>query len=303
MKTNDLDDLALFMAVADERSFTRAAARLGLSQSALSHAVKALEERLGLRLLARTTRSVATTEAGERLLRRLRPALGDIDSALQDLRELRARPSGTVRITTMKHAYDKVIRPALVGFLRDHPDVSVEIDVDEGLTDIVASRFDAGIRHGEAVDRDMIAVRICPDLRFAVVASPGYVRAHGKPRTPKELVAHRCINYRFKTSRTLAPWEFERDGRELKVRVDGPLVVNDAELMLSAALDGHGFGFVYEDQVVEHLAKGRLVRVLSKWCPPIPGYYLYYPDRRQTPALAALIEVLRLNASRRPRSA
>jgi DNA-binding transcriptional LysR family regulator len=240
MNRRHLDDLAIFMTVAEEKSFTRAASRLGLSQSALSHAIKALEAELDVRLLARTTRSVGTTEAGERLLERLRPAVGDIDAALEDLLAMRERPSGTVRITTMKHAATTVLEPALPVFFAAHPGVSVEISVEERLVDIVASRFDAGIRFGESVDRDMIAVRVGDDLRTAICGSPEYSAKHPKPRTPRDLVVHNCINYRFHTSGALYAWEFNENGRPLTIKVSGSLIVNDGDVMLNAVLEGHG---------------------------------------------------------------
>jgi DNA-binding transcriptional LysR family regulator len=303
MKSAHLDDLAALVAVAEERSFTRAAAKLGISQSALSHAMRALEERVGVRLLARTTRSVATTEAGEALIQRLRPALGEVTAALDDLRELRTKPSGTVRITTMKHAAETVLEPAVAEFTKTYPDVTVEIIVDDRLTDIVTARCDAGVRFGEMVERDMIAVKIGGDLRFAVFASPEYLAAHGKPRTPQDLLKHRCINHRFATSGRIYAWEFSEGGRDFDVAVKGPLVVNDADLTIQAALDGVGIGMLFEDQVKEHLAAGTLVRLLAKWCEPFPGYFLYYAGRRQTPALTAFVETLRARTRRRNSSA
>ena len=294
MNRGDLDDLAAFAVVAEEQSFTRAAAKLGMSQSALSHAMKALEERLDLRLLARTTRSVSATEAGQRLLRTLQPALEDISTELAALRTLRGKPAGTIRITAGKHPAMLVVWPALSRFLGEYPDVQVEISVDDSLTDIVAGRYDAGIRLGEEVEKDMIAVRISPDIRSAVVGSPGYFAKHPPPHSPHDLAEHNCINYRMATAGGLYPWEFEKDGQSLAVRVNGSLVFNDIDLMVAAALDGRGLAHVFEDQVAPHLAAGRLLRVLDEWCPPFPGFYLYYPSRRQTPpALAALVDTLR----------
>lgn len=294
MKRDELNDLAAFVAVADATSFTRAASRLGMSPSALSHAMKALEGRLGVRLLARTTRSVRPTEAGERLLRTLRPALEDIGAGLTALGGLRDKPVGTVRITTFKHAATSVVWPVLPAFLTAHPGIRVEMTIDDGLTDIVASRYDAGIRFGEKVAKDMIAVRVGPDVRAAVVGSPGYLADHPVPRAPQDLAGHRCINYRFATAGGLYLWEFERGGRPLQLRVDGPLVLNDGDLILAAALAGQGIAYLFEDQVADHVAAGRLIRVLAEWCPPFPGYHLYYPSRRQTPpALAALVDALR----------
>lgn len=299
MKRDELNDLAAFVAVADEMSFTRAASKLGISASALSHAMRALETRLGLRLLARTTRSVSTTEAGERLLRTLRPAFEDIGAGLTALGELRDKAAGTVRITTSKHAATSVLWPVLPVFLDAHPDIRVEITVDDDRIDIVASRYDAGIRFGEKVDRDMIAMRVGPDIRAAVVASPAYFAARPAPDTPRDLGRHRCINYRFVTAGGLYAWEFEENGQPFQVRVDGPVILNDGDLLLTAALAGQGIGYLFEDQVAEHVAEGRLIRVLAEWCPPGPGYYLYYPSRRQTPpALAALIEALRVGSAK-----
>lgn len=293
MNRGDLDDLAAFAVVAEERSFTKAAARLGMSQSALSHAMKALEARLGVRLLARTTRSVGTTAAGEELLGTLRSAFADIDTGLALLGTRRDTPSGTVRITMGRLAL-AVVQPKLAGFLAAYPDIQVEIDVDDRFVDIVAERFDAGIRFGEQVDKDMIAVRIGPDVRVAVVASPAYLARQPAPRTPRELGAHRCINYRLPSTGALYAWQFAQKGRRLEVRVDGPLVSNDADLMRLAALDGLGVAYLFEEHVRAELADGRLVRLLENWCPAEPGFYLYYPGRRQlAPALGALIDVLR----------
>ncbi len=294
MKREDLYDLAAFAVVAAQGSFTRAAAELGMSQSALSHAMKALEERIGVRLLSRTTRSVSTTEAGEMLLRSLGPALAEITSGVGAVGALRGKPSGTVRITATKHAVSSVVMPALPGFLAAHPDIRVDMIVDDNLTDIVADRFDAGIRFGDIVEKDMIAVRIGPDIRMAVVGAPSYFADHPVPRTPRELAGHRCINYRHVKSGGLYAWDFEEKGRPFQVRVDGPLVFNNADLIRAAALAGQGLGFVYEDEAVADIEAGRLTRILEKWCPTFPGYYLYHPSRRQTPpALAALIAALR----------
>ena len=292
------DDMAAFLAVADERSFTRAAAKLGMSPSALSHLVKGLESKLGLRLLARTTRSVAPTQAGEALLETIRPALASITAELSRLGGLRDRLAGSVRITTFKYAAASVIWPALPAFAAAYPDVKLEVTVDEGLTDIVAARYDAGIRFGEQLAKDMVAVRVGPDLRAAVVATPEYFARHPAPKTPQELDRHRCLNYRLATSGGLLPWEFERGGRRLQVRVEGPLICNDGDLITAAVLAGQGIGYTLEAQVAVHLAAGRLVRVLEAWSPLFPGCYLYYPSRRQaTPALAAFVEVLRARAA------
>jgi DNA-binding transcriptional LysR family regulator len=295
MKRDDLYDLAAFAAVAEQGSFTRAAAELGMSQSALSHAMKALEERLGVRLLARTTRSVSTTEAGETLLRSLRPALDEISSGVNAVGALRGKPSGTVRVTATKHAVSSVVMPVLPRFLAAHPDIRVDMIVDDNLTDIVADRIDAGIRFGDIVEKDMIAVRIGPDIRMAVVGAPSYFADHPVPRTPRELAGHRCINYRHVRSGGLYAWDFEEKGRPFQVRVEGPLVFNNADLTREAALAGQGIAYVYADEVAADVRAGRLKRILERWCPTFPGYYyLYHPSRRQTPpALAAFIGALR----------
>jgi DNA-binding transcriptional LysR family regulator len=294
MKRDDLYDLAAFAVVAEQGSFTRAAAELGMSQSALSHAMKTLEERLGVRLLSRTTRSVSTTEAGETLLRSLRPALADIASGVDAVGALHGKPSGTVRITATKHAVSSVVMPVLPGFLASHPDIRVDMNIDDNLTDIVADRIDAGIRFGDIVEKDMIAVRIGPDIRMAVVGAPSYFADHPRPRTPRDLAGHRCINYRLVRSGGLYAWDFEEKGRPFAVRVDGPLVFNSSDLIREAVLAGHGLAYVYEDEVMADIKAGRLKRILETWCPTFQGYYLYHPSRRQTPpALAALIAALR----------
>jgi DNA-binding transcriptional LysR family regulator len=294
MRRENLNDLIALLAVARERSFTRAAAQLGVSQSALSHTVRELEARLGVRLLTRTTRSVAPTEAGERLLRTIGPRFEEIEAELAALTELREKPAGTIRITTHEHAANAVLWPALAKLLPDYPDIRVEIVIDYGLTDIVAERYDAGIRSGEQVAKDMIAVRIGPDLRMAVVGAPSYFAKRPRPRTPQDLTAHSCINLRLPTYGGLYAWEFEKDGRELRARVEGQLVFNSSALMLEAALGGFGLAYLPEDQVGAQLAEGRLVRVLTDWCPRYSGYHLYYPSRRQpTPAFALLVEALR----------
>ena len=299
MRREELNDLAAFVAVADARSFTRAAAGLGLSPSALSHAMKALESRLGVRLLARTTRSVATTDAGERLLRTLRPAFDDIGAELATLANLRHRPAGTVRITTFKYAATSVLLPALPGFLSAYPDIRVEVTVDDGLTDIVESRYDAGIRFGEQVAKDMIAVRVGPDVQTVIVGAPAYFADHPPPRTPRDLARHRCILYRLATAGSLLPYELHDNGRPFQVKVDGPLVFNDGDLMRQAALAGQGLVYALEDDVADDVAAGRLIRVLARWSPKFQGCFLYYPSRRQTPpALAVLVEALRLRAGR-----
>lgn len=294
MRREELGDLTAFLAVAEEQSFTRAAARLGTSQSALSHTVRRLETRIGIRLLTRTTRSVATTEAGDRLIETLAPALADIDARLSALTELREKPSGTVRITTSRHAAHTILWPAIEPLVLRYPDLNVELSIDQALTNIVAERFDAGVRLGEQVEKDMVAVRIGPDLRMAVVGSPRYFEKHPKPEEPHDLTGHTCINMRLPTSGRLYAWEFGRAGRDLNVRVEGQLVFNDMHLVLEAAAAGLGLACVLDDQIQERLADGRLVRVLEDWCPPFAGYHLYYATRRQqTPAFALLVEALR----------
>jgi DNA-binding transcriptional LysR family regulator len=299
MRREELGDLTAFLAVAEERSFTRAAAKLGTSQSALSHTVRRLEAGLGLRLLTRTTRSVVPTEAGERLIETLRPAFDEIDAKLAALSELREKPAGTIRITTTHHAAETILWPVLARLLPDYPDIRVELSIDPALTDIVAERYDAGVRLGEQVAKDMIAVRIGPDMRMAVVGAPSYFADRPKPKTPHDLTHHACINLRLLTLGGLYAWEFGRDGRELNVRVDGQLVFNDAPMMLKAAAAGFGLAFVLEDHAAPLIADGRLVRVLADWCPPFPGFHLYYPSRRQlAPAFALLVEALRYRESR-----
>lgn len=294
MARQNLNDLLAFLAVAREQSFTKAAAKLGVSQSALSHTVRGLEERLGLRLLTRTTRSVSPTEVGERLLRSIGPRFDEIDTELSALSALRDKPAGTIRITTGEHAAQTVLWPALAKLLPDYPDITVEVTIDYGLTDIVAERYDAGIRFGEQVAKDMIAVRIGPDTRMALVGTPGYLKGRKRPRIPQDLAHHACINIRLPTYGGLYAWEFEKAGREINVRVEGPLVFNSVTLVLMAALEGLGLAYVPEDVVRTHVTEGRLVRLLADWCPPFSGYHLYYPSRRQpTPAFALLVEALR----------
>jgi DNA-binding transcriptional LysR family regulator len=289
MQRGNLDDLVAFLAVARERSFTRAAAKLRVSQSALSHTMRELEARLGVRLLTRTTRSVSPTEAGERLLRTLGPRFDEIDAELSALRELREKPAGTIRITTTEYAADAILVPKLSRLLHDYPDIKVEITVDYGLTDIVAQRFDAGVRSGEQVAKDMIAVRIAPDMRMAVVGAPSYFKRRPQPKRPQDLIEHNCINLRLPTHGGVYVWEFEKAGRELKVRVEGQLTFNTSAQMLSAALAGSGLAYVPEGAAEAHVAKGRLKRVLADWCPPFAGYHLYYPSRRQASAAFALV--------------
>lgn len=293
MQREDLGAMSMFLAVAEERSFTRAAAKLGVSQSALSHSVRRLEAKLGLRLLTRTTRSVAPTEAGERLIETLRPALNEIEDKLASLTALRERPAGTIRITTSEHAARSVLWPAISRLVAENPDVKVELDVQSGLTDIVAERFDAGVRLGERLEQDMVAMRIGPRLRMATVASPGYLARRGRPETPDDLAGHACINLRM-VSGSVYAWEFERGGREVRVKVEGQLVLNDVALILDAAVAGHGLAHLVEDRVVPLEANGSLMRVLEDWCEPFDGYYLYYPSRRQpSPAFALLLDALR----------
>ena len=294
MTRASINDLLAFLAVAKERSFTRAAAQLGVSQSALSHTIRGLEERLGLRLLTRTTRSVATTEAGERLLRTVGPRLEEIDAELSALTELRDKPAGTVRITAGEHSAEAILWPALAKLLPRYPDIKVELTIDYGLTDIVAERYDAGVRLGEQVAKDMIAVRIGPDFRMAVVGAPAYFAKHAIPNKPQDLTAHNCINIRLPTYGGIYAWEFEKRGRALKVRVEGQLVFNNTTLRMKAVLAGLGLAYLPEDQVRTAVAEGRLTRVLADWCPPFSGYHLYYPSRRQpAPAFAVLVEALR----------
>jgi DNA-binding transcriptional LysR family regulator len=297
MPRQNINDLLAFRAVARERSFTRAAAQLGVSPSALSHVIRGLEERLGLRLLTRTTRSVAPTEAGERLLRTIGPHFDGIEAGLAALSELRDKPAGTIRITTGDHAAETVLQPAVAKLLPEYPDIRIEISVDIGMRDIVAERFDAGIRLGEQIARDMISVRIGPDMRMAAIASPAYFAERGRPETPQDLATHNCVNLRFPTLGGLYAWEFEKDGRELQARVEGQLVVNDIALARQAALCGLGVAYLPEDHVAPDIARGALMRVLEDWCPPFPGYHLYYPSRRQqSPAFALLVEALRYRA-------
>jgi DNA-binding transcriptional LysR family regulator len=294
MPRHNVSDLLAFLAVARERSFTKAAAKLGVSQSALSHAMRGLETRLGLRLLTRTTRSVAPTEAGERLLQTVGHRFEEIEAELAALSELRDKPAGTIRITAGEHAANSILWPALTKFLPRYPDIKVEISVDHTLVDIVAQRYDAGVRSGEQVAKDMIAVRIGPDMRMAVVGAPSYFAKRSAPKQPQDLTEHSCINLRLLTHGGLYAWEFEKGGRELRVRVEGQVVLNGSAAMLDAALAGFGLAYVPEDLARPHVAKGALTRVLADWCPPYSGYHLYYPSRRQpSPAFALLVEALR----------
>lgn len=301
MSRDTLSDLSIFIAVAREGNFTRAAARLGMSQPAISQTIRELEARLGIRLLTRTTRSVAPTEAGERLLRTIGPRLEEINAELAALGELREKPAGTIRITATENAAASVLWPALAKFLPDYPDIKVEIAIDYGLTDIVAERYDAGVRPGETVAKGMIAVRIAPDMRMAVIGAPAYFERQARPRTPQDLTAHNCINLRLPTHGGLYTWEFEKAARELRVRVEGQLVFGTTALIIEAALAGFGLAYLTEKQVQPYLDDGRLVRVLADWCPPFSGYHLYYPSRRQpAPAFALLVEKLRYRGAARP---
>ena len=294
MARGSLDHLAAFAVVARQRSFTRAAAELRLSTSALSHLIKSLEARLGIRLLQRNSRSVSVTAAGDQLLHTLQPALSDINGALDELGRDRETVSGTVRLTATRHAFETVIRPVLPAFCTSHPQAIVEVLIDYQFRDIIAERLDAGIRLGEKLEADMIALSVGSALRMAVVASPAYLQRSAAPRTPQDLMQHRCINYRMATTGQMLAWEFEQSGRTLDIKVNGPLTFNEPELMLGATLDGLGIGYIVEDQADPHIAAGRLVRLLQEWTPPFPGYFLYYPSRRQVPpTLAAFIAALR----------
>jgi DNA-binding transcriptional LysR family regulator len=294
MPRQNINDLLAFRAVARERSFTRAAAQLGVSTSALSHTVRGLEERLGVRLLTRTTRSVAPTDAGERLLGVIGPHFDEIEAGLAALSELRDKPAGTIRITCADHPAETILWPALERFMPEYPDINIEVSVDDTLLDIVEERFDAGVRLGEQVAKDMISVAISPEVRMAVVGSPAYLAAHGEPQTPHDLASHKCINVRLRARGGLYPWEFEKSGRELKVRVEGQAAFNDARLLIKAARASFGLAYVFRDLVETELSSGELVEVLSGWTPPFTGYHLYYPSRRQqSPAFALLVEALR----------
>jgi DNA-binding transcriptional LysR family regulator len=294
MPQENFNDLVAFVMVAREESFTKAAVKLGVSQSALSQTVRGLEERLGLRLLTRTTRRVSPTAAGERLLRTAGPRFEEIQAELSALAEMRDKPAGTVRITSGEHAAISVLAPALEKFLPDNPDVNVEITVDYGLTDIVAERYDAGVRLGEQLAKDMIAIRIGPEMRMAVVGAPSHFRQNPWPEVPQDLTRHNCIQIRMPTHGNILSWEFEKDGHELKVRVEGQLVFNNIAMRLDAVRRGLGLAYMPEDQVAELIASGEVVRVLEDWCAPFPGYHLYYPNRRHTsPAFALVVDALR----------
>ncbi len=298
MKRDELGDLIAFLAVAEERSFTRAAARLGTSQSALSHTVRRLEERMGVRLLTRTTRSVTATDAGEQLMDTLRPAFDDIRDKVEDVSAMRQKPGGTIRITSSRHAAEIILMPAVKRLMADYPDINIEVSIEQRLVDLVAERYDAGIRLGERVEKDMIAVRIGPELRMVVAGSPAYFEQNPKPQTPHDLTQHRCINLRLPTLGGLYAWEFERDGRPLNVRVNGQFICNDVPMIIDAAKSGHGLTCLPDDHLAPLVKAGELVSVLEDWCPPFPGYHLYYPSRRlSSPAFALLVDALRYRGS------
>lgn len=294
MADENYNDLAAFVIVAREKNFTRAAAKLGVSPSALSQTIRTLEERMGLRLLTRTTRSVSTTEAGERVLQTVGPRFEEIKAELMALGELRDKPAGTVRITCSEHAAETVLWPRLAPVLRQYPEVKLELYIDHSFIDIAAERFDAGVRLGESLDKDMVAIRIGPDGRLIVVAAPAYFEQHAIPQTPQDLMKHNCINLRLATQGGLYAWEFQNDSRHLNIRVDGQLTFNSMRPMVAAAIDGFGIAFVPENSVRDEIRSGRLVRVLDEWCPAFSGYHLYYPSRRQTsPALQIVANALR----------
>jgi len=294
MARENFNDILAFLAVARENSFTKAAAKLGVSQSALSHTISALEARMGVRLLTRTTRSVAPTDTGERLIAAVGPHFEDIQAELESISALRGKPSGNVRITAGLHVTETILWPKLQPMLRKNPDVRVEIIVDYGLTNIVAERFDAGVRLGEQVAKDMIAVRIGPDFRMVVVAAPSYLAARQEPRVPQDLTRFNCINLRLPTRGGIYVWEFERGGREINVRVDGQLVFNSSKQILDAVLAGFGIAYLPEDTAAPHIERGRLKQLLDPWCAPFPGYHIYYPSRRESsPAHALVVDALR----------
>ena len=294
MAQSKVNDLQAFVAVARDRSFTKAAARLGITPSALSHTMRAFEERLGVRLLARTTRNVSTTEAGERLLRSIAPLFDQLAAEVEALGELRDKPAGTIRITCTDDSIEMSVRPMLAGFLREYPDITLEFYVDYGFTNVVEERFDAGIRLGEAISQDMIATRIGPDWRLVVVGAPEYLERNPLPETPYDLTRHACVNIRHRPSGAIYAWEFEKDGQEVTVKVEGQLVFNSMPHVINAAVDGIGLAYVTEDMARPYLADGRLEMILSDWCPYFSGFHLYYPNRRQaSPAFSAFVEALR----------
>lgn len=297
MKREDLNDMLWFLAVAEERSFTKAAAKLGTSQSTISHTIKKLEARMGLRLLTRTTRSVVPTDAGERLIRSLAPRIEELETEIDELMEIRDKPTGSVRITLSDHALESVVWPKLRPVLRQYPDIKVELNSDNSFRNIVEEKFDAGVRLGESLDKDMIAVRIGPDWRLVAVASPDYLEKRAAPETPRDLVAHDCINHRQARAGGLYVWEFEKDGAEVRVRVDGQLTFNTSYAMIDAAVSGYGIAYVPESLVLDEIASGQLVQVLDDWTPLFPGYYLYYPSRRQnSPAFKVVVDALKANS-------
>lgn len=294
MKRDELGDLVAFLTVAEERSFTRAAALVGTSQSSLSHTVRRLEERMGVRLLTRTTRNVVPTEAGEQLMETLRPAINDIRGRIEALSAMRQQPGGMIRITSSRHAAETILMPKVKQLMADYPDINVEISIEQRFVDLVAERYDAGVRLGESIEKDMIAVRIGPEMRMVVAGSPDYFARNPKPRTPYDLTQHNCINLRLPTLGGLYTWEFERDGRPVNVRVDGQFICNDVPMIIDAALDGLGLTCLPDDHLGQLVDQGRLVQVLGEWCAPFPGYHLYYPSRRlASPAFALLVEALR----------
>lgn len=294
MKRDELGDLIAFLTVAEERSFTRAAAQMGTSQSSLSHTVRRLEERMGVRLLTRTTRHVVPTDAGEKLMATLRPAFNDISGQINDLTAMRQKPGGNIRITSSRHAAETILMPAVKRLMTEYPDVNIEISIDQRFVDLVGERFDAGVRLGESIEKDMIAVRIGPELRMVVAGSPDYFKHHPKPQSPQDLTHHKCINLRLPTLGGLYVWEFERDGRPLNVRVDGQFVCNDVPMIIDAALDGLGLTCLPDDHLGPFVRDGRLIQVLSDWCGPFPGYHLYYPSRRlSSTAFGLLVDALR----------
>ncbi|MBB6469960.1 DNA-binding transcriptional LysR family regulator [Aminobacter lissarensis] len=294
MAGTDFNDLMWFKAVADEHSFTRAAARIGVAQSTLSHTIKRLETNMGIRLLTRTTRSVALTEAGERLLRVMAPRVAEIEEEIAQLMEFRERPSGSIRLTLSQHALDTVVWPKLKSVLLNYPDIGVELSLDSSFRNIVEDGFNAGVRLGESLEKDMIAVRIGPDWRMVAVATSGYVAAHGAPQHPQELIGHNCINMRHETRGGLYAWEFEKDGQELRVRVNGQLTFNKSEPMMDAVLNGLGIAFVPNSLADPLVASGELVLLLDDWSPFFDGYFLYYPSRHQNlPAFRIVVDALR----------
>lgn len=290
MKRDELGDLIAFLAVYEERSFTKAAARLGTSQSALSHTIKRLEDRLGLRLLTRTTRNVSPTDVGEKLAATLQPSMENIENELRGLSVFRSKPAGLVRLNSSRQAAQEILYPKLAPIMRDYPDIRIEISVDQKWTDIVEERFDAGVRLGESVEKDMIAIRISPDLRMLVAGTPDYFKRHGPLNTPHDLTEHICINLRMPTLGGLYAWEFEKDGKPLNVRVEGQFTSNDPDMIIQACLDGYGLCCLPDQHIAPYLKSGQLITTLEDWCPSFPGYYLYYPSRRQASSAFAIVQ-------------